>query len=200
MPEFAEAVYTAMNEVCGTAPERTQWGYVNPNPPYGLLQADALEATLPETEATEEVDALVDRLRDMVQPFGCLPFFHRTREITRDIDSPKQNKVVVIHAQSILEIADVTCLTSAGVNYDIDDEMMQDTFADWDKRFGLTVLEVSNAYLRLRFRTAPENPKAFLKEIVTFCPTVLEVTETKAEYQKIMQDLQEHHIPDLWWD
>ncbi len=196
MAEFPEAVYNAMNEVCGTAPERTQWGYVNPNPPYGQLQADALEALLLETETIEEIDALVDRLRDIVQPLGCLPFFHRTG----GIDSPKQNKVVVIHAHSILEIADVTCLTSAGVNYDIDDEMMQDTFADWDRRFGLTVLEVSSAYLRLRFRTAPENPKAFLKEIVTFCPTVLEVTETKAEYQKIMQDLQEHHALDLWWD
>jgi len=118
MAEFPEAVYNAMNEVCGTAPERTQWGYVNPNPPYGQLQADALEALLLETETIEEIDALVDRLRDIVQPLGCLPFFHRTG----GIDSPKQNKVVVIHAHSILEIADVTCLTSAGVNYDIDDD------------------------------------------------------------------------------
>ncbi len=150
--------------------------------------------TLRETQATEEVDALVDRLRDRVQPLGFLPFLCRARRT----DFSKQNKVVVIHAQSVLEIADVTCLTSAGVNYDIDDETMQNTFADWDSRFGLTVLEVSDAYLR--FRAVPQNPKAFLKEIVTFCPTITELTETKAEYQKIMQDLQEHHTLDLWWD
>jgi Ran GTPase-activating protein (RanGAP) involved in mRNA processing and transport len=112
----------------------------------------------------------------------------------------EENKAVVIHALSILDIADVTCLTSAGANYDIDDETMRNTFNNWDKRFSLTVLEVSNAYLRLRFQTVPENPKAFLKEIVKLCPTILEVTESKAEYQKIMQDLQDGHVLNLWWD
>ena len=199
MAEFAEAVYSAIKETCGSAAEQTQWDYVDPVAPYRMLRADALEAVLAETKSTAEIDALLDQLRDRVQPIGCLPFFHRTRTISSS-GILEGNRAVVIHALSILDIADVTCLTSAGANYDIDDETMRDTFADWDKRFGLTVLEVSNANLRLRFQTVPENPKAFLKEIVKLCPTILEVTETKVEYQKIMQDLQDSHTLDLWWD
>lgn len=199
MAEFAEAVYNAIKETCGSTAEQTHWNYVDPVSPYGMLKADALEAVLPKARSKGEIDALLDQLRNRVQPSGCLPFFHRTKIIIAS-GVLEENKAVVIHALNILEIVDVTCLTSAGANYDIDDETMRNTFADWDKRFGLTVLEVSNTYLRLRFETVPEKPKAFLKEIVTLCPTVLELADTKAEYQKIMQDLQDSHILDLWWD
>ena len=100
MAEFAEAVYRAIRETCGSAAEQTQWDYVDPISPYGMLKADVLEAILTETRSTGEIDAILDHLRNRVQPFGCLPFFHRARTISAS-GILEVSKAVVIHALGI---------------------------------------------------------------------------------------------------
>lgn len=61
-----------------------------------------------------------------------------------------------------------------GINYDVTTEDIINKLEDWERRFGITISDVSYDQVTVYFQTLPDNLQEIAIELYEFCPDIID--------------------------
>ena len=150
-----------------------------------VVPVAGLTVALPEAQARRAVSALREALGpgyvvfQSAQNFGSAP-----------------DRVAVLRSTDPFD--PLRTMATNGTNYDIHTDSIITRLADWDRRYGLTIVGAGLDWVEAELVRPPPDWVAFAREVYEFCPDIVDQgTET---VEALAEEMKESRTVYLWWD
>ncbi|MGC1204250.1 MAG: DUF4253 domain-containing protein [Flavobacteriaceae bacterium] len=140
------------------------------------------------TISEEKANSIVKKLKEKFRKKGYLIF-----AFTGEDDS---KSIGVIKGTNDLDI--LRYRRTDGINHDYENDDIVAKIAEWNDKFGLTVIGCGRDWLELEFKKLPRDLDAFADEVYEFCPDSVDQGVGEVENLKLM--IKEMNGIWLWWD
>lgn len=106
------------------------------------------------------------------------------------------NEIVVGLGKDQFDILRIAATDAA--NYDMSTEDLIKKLLEYDKKYGIEILQAGTDTVLFRLKSLPTNVRAFSEDVYKFCPDIVDQgVETIDALQKIVA---EEKMVALWWD
>ena len=121
------------------------------------------------------------------------------RAVLLKSDSPSSSQ----NAESS-KFAIVRATNTDGANYDVSNDMIVAKLRDWDKEYGVNIIEAKSDTLVIEFESLPDDLSYLCTEMWLLCPDLLDVHDDCLLTASAMRDfavrLRQNRQVTLWWD
>ena len=102
------------------------------------------------------------------------------------------------------KFAFVRAANTQGINYGVDNDMIVEKLEEWDRRYGVNVIEAKFDRLVIEFKTLPDDLSYLCTEMWLFCPDLLDVHDdyllTASAMREFATHLRQNRQVSFWWD
>ena len=105
------------------------------------------------------------------------------------------DKIAIVRSDDLGYLAIVR---TDGVNRDVTHAQVIERYKAWDAKYGLVLVGAGQDWLEAKFRTPPNDWKAFAEEVAKFCPDV--VDKGTGSVEGLAKEMAESNSVYLWWE
>ncbi len=96
----------------------------------------------------------------------------------------------------------VRAMKTEAINHDLSTDAIIAKLSEWDKKYGVTVLEASGNSVKIRLSKLPDDLSELCSEYFMFCPNDFVYTDecaNAAAMREFAEHIRETHEVSFWW-
>ena len=142
----------------------------------------------------ERIEEIAQAASDFLRPYALMACVFKPASV---YEEPEDSRIAIAMAKAAAEMVEkFQCGAPGGLDTM---ETVAQAVATWDNLYGVSLLGVSDSWLKVHFATIPDDDDALVSEIMELAPDIGTYAESADEITAFVERLRTDRVAELYW-